>query len=231
MKLFGFWTELPYTLNQIISKDEHSSENNNSKYYSLYILSKSCQIKKNELENEIFLLNNNNLERERLNLKLDEINDQQNAICYESIKSSVALMNKILSEASKSNEIKLFLQVSRLIISKINEETNLREAREEQAHKKVDFLNMYKAFIEKVQVEFYKKSSHMISAEIKFLGEKRQNPLETTKESNKRKVTLNSFSSKSISTVDSEEYIIKRSIRNKKSLSITKFTESVELVL
>jgi len=168
MKLFEYWTELPYSITQMIPElpkeiIEYSTLINNM---AQKIIASQKRIIE-QLE-EIQMNNLSSFNKILLSQKLDVIEREKTNLAFQAIKNTT----KILTEASKNLErvstpnkenltqIKLSLRITRSILEKINEETsfalsNKKSSYEEQISNKsksscsLPFVN--RNYIEKVE--------------------------------------------------------------------------------
>lgn len=135
MKFFEFWTELPSTITSMLPELDKDLVAYSMKLQSISSCISNSQIKILSQLSEVNLFDFSEDQRQALHLKLSTIESEKQEICYKSIK----LTTRILSEsglilAKKQNpfcfilkRLKLFLQLTRSITIKIDEEISQNE--------------------------------------------------------------------------------------------------------
>lgn len=191
MKLFGFWTELPYLLLQL-------------KNYNKSIPLREEESCKNLYNQSRLLLSLENSKKRSDSTETKTIKSQ---ICFYSIKSAIRIMNHMLKEIKTSKEISELLLLSRKIQNKCNE-----EYKEIITNESSDFLSLVIAFIEKLQNDLYNKSNNIILK----IGEKEESrPIDSKSFVSKKRIlnfcddlsSIHSSKCKSILTCDTDKLL------------------------
>jgi len=221
MKLFEYWTELPQTLAEIYSELLPSELVQFSKI--IYSTSKKVLTVQEEIVKQFNGLNLNEIKKEEkmiLQDKFAKIEKEKSLLAIQGVKTTTKLFSEILkyfeekvSFPSKENltQLKLTLNFTRLITSKLNEEYSFSTSQSTQANiayfnkdnqnsntneasclssccdeekQKLEFIKVFNCFIEKVQSKLFTKSNELVKLAIK--GQKDDSEEDEKKESRKR---------------------------------------------
>ena len=141
-------------------------------------------------------------EKEEIAIKLVEMKKEEINLECQCIKFSVKVMSQILNYFETiANEqieedindllsqVKLFSQITRLVIQKVDEEL----IKEKENQKKKEFFTLIKVYTEKIHHRLYSLSNVILEKIVNIQMQNKDNEIKHTKVSDSLSIPLNSF--------------------------------------